>query len=89
MEIQLNFCLRTLQDADVSILYKNPEFLVLENHGSGAPQLARLPRPGPCLDFGFQYDLIRNHWSKKLGVEYWALPGTNSLWRPCFSVVVI
>ena len=22
---------------------------------------------GPCLDFGFQYALIRNNWSKKLG----------------------
>ena len=55
------------------------------------PWLARLPRPGPCLDFGFQLSI----WSykkppvKKLGVEYWALPGTNSLWRPCYSIVVI
>ena len=23
--------------------------------------LARPPRPGPCLDFGFQYALIRNN----------------------------
>ena len=27
---------------------------------------------GPCLDFGFQYALIRNNRSKKFGVEYWA-----------------
>ena len=39
------------------------------------PQLARPSRPEPCLDFGFQYALIRNNWSNKIGVEYWALPG--------------
>ena len=37
-----------------------------------APQLARPPSPGPCLDFGVHYALIRNNWSKKIGVEYWA-----------------
>ena len=31
---------------------------------AGAPWLARLPRPGPCLDFGLQYALIRNNWPK-------------------------
>ena len=31
---------------------------------------------------GFQYALIRNNRSKKFGVEYWALPGSNSPWRP-------
>ena len=46
-------------------------------------QLARPTRPGPCLDFGFQYALIRNNRSKKFGVEYWALPGSNSPWSPC------
>ena len=44
--------------------------------------LARPRRPGPCLDFGFQYVLIRNNQSKKCGVEYWALHGSNSPWRP-------
>ena len=35
---------------------------------TGAPRLARPPKPGPCLDFGFQYALIRNNCSqKKLG----------------------
>ena len=34
---------------------------------SGPPRLARPPRPGPCLDFGFQYTLIRNNRSKKFG----------------------
>ena len=43
---------------------------------TGAPRLARPPRF--CLDFGFQYALIRNNWSKKFGVEYWAFPGSNS-----------
>ena len=33
----------------------------------GAPRLARPPRPGPCLDFGFQYALIRNNHSEILG----------------------
>ena len=47
----------------------------------GPPQLARPPRP--CLDFGFQYALIRNNRSKKNGVEYWALPCSNSPWRLC------
>ena len=52
----------------------------------GAPQLARPPRSGPCLDFGFQYALIRNNRSKRFGViEYWALPGSNSPWRPCIE----
>ena len=49
---------------------------------AGPPRLARPPRPGPCLDFGLQYTLIRNNWSKQIGVEYWALPGSNSPWRP-------
>ena len=34
---------------------------------SGPPQLARHPSPGPCLDYGFQYALIRNNWSKNFG----------------------
>ena len=38
--------------------------------------------PGPCLDFGFQYALLGNNGSNKFGVEYWALPGSNLLWRP-------
>ena len=29
--------------------------------------------------------LIRNNRSKNFGVEYWALPGSNSPWRPCYS----
>ena len=37
----------------------------------------------PCLDVGFQYTLIRNNRPKNFGVEYWALPGSNSPWRPC------
>ena len=49
---------------------------------TGAPRLAKPPRPGPCLDFAFQYDLIRNNQSKKFGVEYWALPGSNLPWSP-------
>ena len=31
----------------------------------GPPRLARPPRPGPCLKFGFQYALVRNNQSKK------------------------
>ena len=61
----------------MSVLYCHPSL------SSGPPRLARPPRPGPCLDFGFQYALIRNNRSKKIGVEYWALPGSNSPWRPC------
>ena len=38
---------------------------------SGLPRLVRPPRPGPCLDFVFQYAHIRNNRSKKFGVEYW------------------
>ena len=45
---------------------------------SGPPRLARPPRPGPCLDFGFQYALIN-----------WTLPGSNSPWRgvPAISAI--
>ena len=46
---------------------------------SGPPRQARF---GPCLDFGFQYALIRNNQSKNFGVEYWTLPGSNLPWRP-------
>ena len=48
---------------------------------SGPPRQARQARFGPCLDFGFQYTLIRNNRSKKFGVEYWTLLGRNSPWR--------
>ena len=47
---------------------------------AGPPQLARPPRTGPCLDFVFQYALIRNIQSNKIGVEYWALHGSNLPW---------
>ena len=50
---------------------------------SGPPRQGRQARFSPCLDFGFQYTLIRNNWFKKFGVEYWTLPGSNSPWRPC------
>ena len=46
------------------------------------PRQGRQARFGPSLDFRFQYALIRNNWSKKFGVEYWTLPGSNLLWRP-------
>ena len=60
---------------------------------TGPPRQARF---GPCLvalfwagdvhimalDFGFQYALVRNNWSKTFWVEYWTLPGSNSPWRP-------
>ena len=53
---------------------------------AGPPRLARPPRPGPCLNVGFQYPLIRNNLSKKFAVEYWALPGPNSPWRPWMAI---
>ena len=53
---------------------------------AGLPRLARPPRPGSCLDFAFQYTLIRNNRWKKFGLEYWALPGSNLPWRPCIEV---
>ena len=37
---------------------------------AGPPWQGRQARFGPSLDFGFQYALIRNNWSKKFGVEY-------------------
>ena len=68
--------------ANISKVRKRTYKLLLYSHYSGAPRLARPPRPGPCLYFGFQYALMRNNRSKKFGVEYWALSGSNSLWRP-------
>jgi hypothetical protein len=47
---------------------------------AGPPWLARPPRPGACLDFGFQYAQTTG---QKIRVEYWALSGLNSPWRPC------
>ena len=46
-------------------------------HGWQGPQ----GRPGPCLDFGLQFALIRDNQPKKIGVEYWALPCSNLAWR--------
>ena len=40
---------------------------------------SKAQRPGPCLDFGFQYSLIRNIWSKKFGAEYW----------PCLAQIAV
>ena len=48
---------------------------------SEQPWQARQARFGPCLDFGFQYTLIRNNRSKNFGIEYWTLPGSNSAVR--------
>ena len=48
----------------------NTDYLLI----AGLPRQARQARFGPCLDFGFQYTLIRNNRSKKFGIEYWALP---------------
>ena len=42
-----------------------------------------------CLDFGFQYALIRNNQSKKFGVEYWTLPGSNWPWRPWMGLITV
>ena len=36
-------------------------------HGWQGPQRQGF---GPCLDFGFQYALIKDKRSKKIGVEY-------------------
>ena len=42
----------------------SPDFENFSYWASGTPRLTRPPRPGPCLDFGFQYALIRNNRSK-------------------------
>ena len=36
----------------------------------------------PCLDFRFQYALIRSNWPKTFEVEYWTLPGSNGRGMP-------
>ena len=56
---------------------------------SGPPRQGRQARFGPCLDFGFQYALIRNNWSKKI---WGRIMGSNSPWHPCslsFSLVCV
>ena len=55
---------------------------------TGVPRLTRPPRPGPCLDFGFQYALIRNNQPKKIGVEHRTLTSSNSRWRPCLVCLI-
>ena len=57
------------------------EVFPLVRRCSGVPGLARPPRPGPCLDFGFQLRSYKKQPIKKIGVENWALPGSNSQWR--------
>ena len=63
---------------------KTNSYFFIFNHllTAGLPRLARPPRPGTCLDFGFQYAHIRNNRSKKIGVRYWTLPGSNLPWWP-------
>ena len=63
--------------------------VVIKFIGAGLPGLQRQLWTGPCLDFGFQYAVIRNNRSKKFGVEYWELPGSNSPWQPCILQVWI
>ena len=46
---------------------KMTEKLIMFFMADGLPCLARPPRPGPYLDFGFQYALIRYNRSKNLG----------------------
>ena len=36
----------------------------------------------PCLDFRFQYALIRSNWPKTFEVEYWTLSGSNGPGMP-------
>ena len=62
---------------------KRPCYHATDDLTAGAPRLARL-----CLDFGFQHARIRNNWSKKFGVEYWALPGSNSPWRHYTALII-
>ena len=45
---------------------------------TGPPGQARQARFGPCLDFGLQYALVSNNWPKKIVIQYWTLPGSNS-----------
>ena len=46
-------------------------------------QLTRPSRPGPCLDFGFQYAFIRKNRPNKFGVAFRVLPGSKLRWWPC------
>ena len=57
------------------MMSKNQLIFFIFNHllTAGLPRLARPPRSGPCLEFGFQYALIRNNGSKKFWVEYWTM----------------
>ena len=32
---------------------------------------------------------VKNNRWKKIGVEYWALPGSNSLWRPWIHIIMV
>ena len=40
---------------------------------TGPPRLARPPRPGPCLDFGFKYakkQPVKKNWGRILGLAW-------------------
>ena len=56
---------------------------------TGPPGQERQARFSPCLDFGFQYALIRNNRSRNFGVEYWTFPGSNSPWRPWHKLWIV
>ena len=56
---------------------------------SGAPRMARPPRPGPCLDFGFQYSLIRNNLSKKFGGRILGLARLKFAMAPLASIYFV
>ena len=55
----------------------------LSIHIAGPPRQGRQARFGPCLDFEFQYALIRN---KKFWGRILDLAGSNSRWRPCIGI---
>ena len=61
----------------------------MRSYIAGLPRQGRQARLGPCLDFGFQYALRRNNWSKNFEVTRildlaWLKSALAALYRQVF-----
>ena len=80
--LTLNVQAGTCSLTRVAVLHSNIYWAQIRHFICRAATAGKAPKSGPCLDFWFQYALISNNRPKNIEVEYRALPGSNSQWRP-------